>query len=188
MNEDIAQELGILANSQGKTLYSLINELGLAALEARRQGFTLEEATRAKKVVERAKKSRKILVNQDLWYMASAIALKEARSKWMKATSENAKWQANVFLDSEGDDAFLQSVREFVSDFLWDCSELVMERRGADGLLLKAVFVPEMPIEQTETLFKTFEVMFNSHGYVVTDFAVRHGFLTAQFKRVALRS
>lgn len=185
MNEDIAQELVTLANSQGKTLYSLINELGLAALEAHRQGFTLDEATRAKKVVERAKRSRKILVDQDLWYLASAIALKESRYKWLKAASDIARWQANVFLNGETDEDFLRSVREFVADFLWDCSELVMEKRGADGLLLKAVFVPEMPLEQTETLFKTFEVMFNSHGYVVTDSAVRQGFLTAQFKRVS---
>lgn len=185
MNEDIAQELGTLANIQGKTLYSLINELGLAALEAHRLGFSLEEATKAKKTLDRAKKSRIILVNQDLWYMASTEAFRASRNKWLKATSDNVKWQADVFLHGTTDEEFLESIAGFASDFLWDCSELEMKKKGNDGLLFKAVFVPEMPLEHTMTIFKSFEVMFNSRGYVVTDSAVRPGFLTVEFKKVS---
>lgn len=66
MNEDIALELNKLANSSGKTLYSLINEIGIYALEANRQGFSLEEALAANKLVRSARRSRMVLVNQDL--------------------------------------------------------------------------------------------------------------------------
>src|SRR5580658_533881 len=84
MNEDIAQELNKLANIQGKTLYSLINELGVCALEANKNGFGLEEAVKAKKLVERAKRSRMMLVNQDLWYFASSQAMRMSSTKWVK--------------------------------------------------------------------------------------------------------
>lgn len=64
MNEEIAQDLNKLANMSGKTLYSLINEIGIQAIEANRQGFTLEEAVKAKKLVQSARRSRMVLVNQ----------------------------------------------------------------------------------------------------------------------------
>jgi len=56
MSEEVAQELNRLANLQGKTLYSLVNEAGIQAIEAHRQGFTLEEAVAAKKLVQSAKR------------------------------------------------------------------------------------------------------------------------------------
>jgi len=185
MNEDIAQELVRLANMEGKTLYSLINELGLFALEAHRLGYSPREAAKARVVEDRAKKSRMMLVNQDLWYTASSEASRGVKKKWTKAITENAKWQADVFLNKASEEEFLQSLRDYASDFLWDCSEFLLEKRKGDEFFLKAVFVPEMPLEHTSVVFKALEVMFNSGGYVITDSAVRAGFLTATFKRVS---
>src|SRR5271154_1788637 len=98
MNEEIAQELNKLANMSGKTLYSLINEIGIQALEAHRQGFGLEEAVAAKKLMQSATKSRMVLVNQDLWYFASSKAMNASKGRWLKLIRDSAQWQANVFL------------------------------------------------------------------------------------------
>src|SRR5882672_5940018 len=84
MSEDIAQELNRLANLQRKTFFSLVNEIGLNALEANKNGFTLEDAVAAKKLMQRARKSRMVLVNQDLWYFASSQALKASKNRWLK--------------------------------------------------------------------------------------------------------
>ncbi|MDA4115443.1 MAG: hypothetical protein OK442_02675 [Thaumarchaeota archaeon] len=184
MNEDIAQELNKLANLSGKTLYSLINEIGIYALEANRQGFSLEDALAAKKMVQRARRSRMVLVNQDLWYFASSQAMKASQSKWLKLIRDSAQWQANVFLTSSTEKEFIESVRKLLTDFFWECGDVKLEPQGADGLAMRLAFVPEMPLEHTQGLFKAFEGMFNAHGYVVTESMVKPGFLTITFKKV----
>jgi hypothetical protein len=186
MSEEIAQELNRLANMQGKTLYSLVNEIGLDALEANKSGFTLDEAIVAKKLTQRAKKSRMILVNQDLWYFASSQALKASKNRWLKLIRDIAHWQANVFLANSNGVEFLESVRRLLADFFWDCGEVKLEETESGGsLALRLAFVPEMPLEHTQGLFKVFEGMFNVHGYFVTDSLVEPGFLAVTFKKVS---
>jgi hypothetical protein len=185
MNEDIAQELNKLANSSGKTLYSLINEIGVCALEANRRGFSLEDAVAAKKLVQSARRSRMVLVNQDLWYFAGSQAMKASKNRWLKLIRDSAQWQANVFLTGSSDKEFVESVRALLADFFWDCSEIKLEAQGGDGLALRLAFVPEMPLEHTEGVFKALEGMFNAHQYVVTDSMVKPGFLAITFKRIS---
>lgn len=184
MNEEIAQELNRLANMQGKTLYSLINEIGACALKANASGFSLDDSIEAKKLMERARRSRMVLVNQDLWYFASSQALLASKNKWLKRIHDCAQWQANVFLAGQSDKEFVESVRRFVADFLWDCSEVKIDETDGDNLTLRLAFIPEMPLEHTQGLFKAFEEMFNAHGYVATDSTVEPGFLTLCFKRI----
>jgi hypothetical protein len=184
MNEDIAQELNKLANQSGKTLYSLINEIGMYALEASRQGFSLEDALAAKKMVQRARRSRMVLVNQDLWYFASSQAMKTSDKKWLKLIRDCARWQANVFLTASTEKEFIESVRALLTDFFWDCGEVKLEAQAAGGLAMRLAFVPEMPLEHTQGLLKAFEGMFNAHGYVVVDSMVKPGFLTIALKKV----
>jgi hypothetical protein len=185
MNEDIAQELNMLANLQGKTLYSLINEIGASALEANRHGFSLEEAVAAKKVAESARKSRMVLVNQDLWYFASTQAAKASKGKWLKLIRDGAQWQANVHLTGSSNVEFTESVGKLVKDYFWDCSEVrITEGQGGETLALRLAFVPEMPLEHTQGLFKAFEAMFNAHGYIATSSTVEPGFLAVSFKRI----
>ena len=50
---------------------------------------------------------------------------------------------------------------------------------------MRLAFVPEMPLEHTQGLFKAFEGMFNAHGFVVTDSMVKPGFLAVTFKKVS---
>jgi hypothetical protein len=185
MNEDIAQGLNKLANMSGKTLYSLINEIGTSALEANKQGFSLEDAVAAKKSMQSARRSRMVLVNQDLWYFASSQAMKASKNRWLKLIRDCAQWQANVFLTGSSDKEFVESVRTLLADLFWDCGDVKLEEgQGGDSLVMRLAFVPEMPLEHTEGLFKTFECMFNAHRYVVTDSMVKPGFLAVTFKRV----
>jgi hypothetical protein len=190
MDEEVAQELNRLANVQGKTLYSLVNEIGTQAIEASRQGFSLGEAVRAQKLVQSAKRSRKVLVNQELWYFASSQAMKASKNKWLKLVRESAQWDTNVYLAKAGSNQapgeFLASVRGLVADFYWDCSEAsIEEEEGETGTLeLRLAFVPEMPLEHTRVLFKAFEGMFNMRGYVATSSTVEPGFMVVSFKRV----
>ncbi len=186
MSEDVAQELNRVANSQGKTLYSLINEIGLCALEASKHGFSLEDAVTAKKSAQSARRSRMLLVNQDMWYFASSQAMRASRKRWLKLIRDSSQWQANVFLTGSSAAEFIDSVRRLLADFYWDCGEVRLEEgEGGQNLLLTLAFVPEMPLEHTQGLFKAFEGMFNSHGYLVTDSMVEPGFLTVEFKRVS---
>lgn len=185
MNEDVAQELNRLANLSGKTLYSLINEIGIYALEANKQGFSLEDAVKAKKILQSARRSRMVLVNQDMWYFASSEAMKASKNKWLKLIRDSAQWQANVFLTSPGDAEFIESVKRLLADFFWDCGEARLDagEKGED-LTLRLAFVPEMPLEHTQGLFKTFEAMFNARGFIATESTVEPGFLEIEFKKV----
>jgi hypothetical protein len=186
MHEGVAQELNRMANLQGKTLYNLINEIGLSALEANKSGFSLDDAVIAKKLVQKARRSRMVLVNQDLWYFASSQAIRASRSKWLKLVRECAQWQANVFLTGASDAEFIESVRRLLADFFWDCGEARLDvQDGGENLAVRLAFVPEMPLEHTQGLFKAFEGMFNTHGYLVTDSMVEPGFLTIEFRRIS---
>jgi hypothetical protein len=185
MNENIAQELNKLANLQGKTLYSLINEIGISALDANRKGFSLDDALKAKKLLQSARRSRMVLVSQDMWYFASSEAMKASKSKWTKVIQDVAQWQANVFLASSSDAEFIDSVRRLLADFYWDCGDVRLEAgQHGEDLALRLAFVPEMPLEHTLGIFKAFEGMFNAHGYVATDSTVEPGFLTIAFKKL----
>lgn len=185
MNEDIAQELNRLANLQGKTLYSLVNEIGLQTLEANKAGSNLEDAVTAKKLLHSARRSRMVLVNQDLWYFASSQAFKSFKNKWLKLIRDTAQWQANVYLTQPGDPEFVESVRRLIADFYWDCGEAEVEdTNGGEGLVVRLAFVPEMPLDHTEGLSKAFEGIFNARGYVATESTVQAGYLAMTFKRV----
>jgi hypothetical protein len=185
MNEDVAQELNRLANLSGKTLYSLINEIGIQALEANKQGFSLEEAVTAKKLLQSARRSRMVLVNQDLWYFASSEAMKASKSKWLKLIRDSSQWQANVFLTGSSDSEFIESVRKLLANYFWDCGEvMVVQGEKSQSIAMRLAFVPEMPLEHTRGLFKAFEGMFNVHGYVPTDSTVEPGFLAITFRKV----
>jgi hypothetical protein len=190
MSEDVAQELNRLANLEGKTLYSLVNEMGKQAIEAHKQGFTLEEAVAATNLLRSAKRSRMLLVNQDLWYFASSQAMKCApKDKWTKLVRNSAQWDSDLFLAREresgtiAEERFVASLKRFVEEFFWDCSEMRLETSG-EGLELRLAFVPEMPQEHTLGLFKLFEGVFNAHGYIATESTVKPGFLRASFKRM----
>ena len=184
MSEEIAEELNRLANSQGKTLYSLINEIGLATLESYRHGFNLNDAIKAKLVLDRAKKSRMVLVNQDLWYSGSSKAYKSFKTEWLKQAYEHAKWRAHVFLNNGSHEEVITSVKKLLEDYEWDCTDIAIEQKGSDGIFLRLVFVPEMSLEHTKSLFKVFEGMFNVLGYVIVDSVVRPGFLMLLFKKL----
>lgn len=189
MGEGIAQDLNRLANIEGKTLYSLINEIGAQALEAKALGFGLDQAISAKRLVESAKRSRMVLVNQDMWYFASAQAMKASQRRWMKMVADTAQWQASVFLEGGGDPGvkeMLQSVRRFVERFVWDSTEFTVEREDeAKGFFsFRLALVPETPLDTTRAVFKTLEVMANQRGYVAVSSALQPGFFTASFKRL----
>ena len=189
MNEDIAQELNKIANSSGKTLYSLANEIGMKALEANRCGFDLDEAVASKMLLQSAKKSRMILVNQDLWYFASTQAMRASKAKWLRLIRDSAQWQANVHLVGSSTGEFAASLKKLLTNFFWDCSEAkLVESDNGETLSLRLAFVPEMPLDHTEGLFKAFEAMFNAHHFVATTSAVEPGYLFVQFKRLNLNN
>lgn len=184
LNEDIAIELNKIANCQGKTLFSLMNEIAQSEIEAVTHGFSLSEAVDAKKLTERAKKSRMILVSQDLWYHASSEALKNEADKFFRTVYRNATWYADGFVDASAD-TFVDSLKKFVDSFFWDCTESSFESKDDDSLEMKLVFVPEMPVEHTRVLLKVFEAIFNAHQYFVVESTVRGGYIRAIFRKVS---
>jgi hypothetical protein len=89
-------------------------------------------------------------------------------------------------LSNLSDAEFVGSLRALLADFFWDCSELSLDEHG-DSLSMRLAFVPEMPLDHTRVLFKGFEAMFNSRGYVATGSDVGPGFLSTTFKKVDQR-
>lgn len=183
ISEDVAIELNRIANSQGKTLFSLMNEIGQSQIEAVNHGFSLSEAVEGKKLVERAKKSRMILVNQDIMYYASSEAVRNEPNKFLKMVYRNATWYGSGFIDAS-EENFIDSLRKFVEAYFWDCTEATFERKGEDHLELKLAFVPEMPVDHTKVLMKVFEAIFNANQYFVVDSTVRGGFIRSLFRKI----
>jgi hypothetical protein len=83
INDKIAEELNQIANQEGKTLYSLINEIAIIGIDAYRRGFPLKDAVETRVFLDRVRKGRMLLVNQDLWYTASGIAYRKDSDGWL---------------------------------------------------------------------------------------------------------
>lgn len=184
LSEDTAIQLNKIANSQGKTLFSLMNEIAQSEIDAVAHGFSLSEAVEAKKLTERAKKSRMVLVNQDLWYQASSEAMKNEADKFLKTVYRNATWYADGFVDTSTD-TLINSLERFIHSFFWDCTESFFDPKDKDNLEMKLVFVPEMPLEHTKVLLKVFEAIFNAHQYFVVESTVRGGYIRATLRKVS---
>lgn len=186
MNEEIAGELNRIANLQGKTFYSLINEIALAAIDAFNQGFLLREAVDAKSLLDKAKRSRLLLVNQDLWYLASDLAYRRNKDEWMSQVYEKAKWYGRAFLDITSKEALIESFEQVFKNLFWDCSELAIEQGEEETFSLRAYFVPEMPLQHTSVVLRTVEGMLNASGYAILKYTIEPGYLAFIFRRVPL--
>lgn len=186
MNEEIADQLNRIANLQGKTLYSLINEIASVSIEAFNQSLSLKEALDAANLLNRAKKTRLMLVSQDLWYLASDIAYRRNRNEWLRQVYEKAKWYGRVFLRSTPKEAFTESLKQVFKGLFWDCSELEMEEKSDGTLSLRAHFAPEMSLQHTSMLMRAVEGILNASGYAILKYTIEPGYLASIFKRVLL--
>ena len=180
MTEEIVEKLNAIANVQGKTLYGLLNELGLLALEAHASKIDLSEALKAKKLFDRAKRTRLILVNQDSWYLASSKSYKSSKTEWLEHIYKNAKWYADLSINQNSREEKLRSLEKFIDELFWDCTDMKMDQEDGN-LRLKLAFVPEMSIEHTSVLFKQVEGVCNAIGYVVLDHTINPGVIMATF-------
>lgn len=186
MNEEVADKLNRVANKQGKTLYNLINEIAVTDIEAYGKGFSLKEAIDTKSHLDKARKTRLLLVNQDLWYTASGIAYKKNRDDWLNQVYEKAKWYGRVFLDSTSIDTYIESLKDILYNLFWDCNEASIQREDDDTFTLRAFFTPEMLHQHTYVIMRMIEGLLNSSGYAILRYTVESGYLALIFKRVPL--
>lgn len=188
MNEAIAEELNEVANLQGKTAYGFVNETALTAIEAHRKGFSLKEAVEAKILLDKVKKNRLILVNQDLWYYASDLAYRRRKDEWLERVYEKAKWYGLVFLDVSSNQRFQQSFKETLQYLFWDCSGFELKENEDKTLSLRAHFTPEMSLEHTHVVLRSIEGILNSAGYAIIRHVIEKGYLTVIVKQISIPS
>lgn len=186
MSEKIAEDLNSVANIQGKTAYSLINEAAKAAIEAFDNGFTIKEAFDAKLLIDKAKKNRLILVNQDLWYYSNNIIYNEKKSEWLKEVYEKGKWYGLVFLDNSSTDTFQKTLKELFQILFWDCNGFEIQENTDKTFILKAHFTPEMSLQHTEVVLNEIEGIINSIGYAIINYNIEKGYLRIILKHVPL--
>ncbi len=186
MNEEIAEELNRVANTQGKTLYSLINELASVGIEAHRLGFSLKEAVENKNLLNRVRKARLLLVNQDLWYTASDIAYKKNKDEWLSQAYEKAKWYGRIFLDNSSEDTLVKSLGDVLHNLFWDCNEVSIQKESGDTVSMRVFFTPEMLLQHTTIVERMIEGLLNTSGYAILRHMVEPGYIALIFKRVPL--
>jgi len=182
MSNDVAEELNQIANIQGKTLYSLINELTTFGIEAYRQGFSIKEAIEAKTFLNKAIKSRLLFVNQDMWYNASSIIYKKNKEEWLNQAYEKAKWYGKVFLGKIPENIFIEMFREALKKLFLDCNEIYIKKEEKDTYNLKAIFSPEMPLQHTFVIMRMIEGLLNSSGYAILKYTVEQGYISMMFR------
>jgi len=186
INEKIAEELNRIANQEGKTLYSLINEIAVIGIDAYRRGFPLKDAVETRVFLDRVKRSRMILVNQDLWYTASGIAYRKDRNGWLNKAYEKAKWYGRLLSEESSDESFTESLRKMLYNLFWDCNEVQIRKNGEDTFDLRVFFIPEMPLQHASVVLRMVEGLLNSSGYAILRHTAEQGYLTILFKRVPL--
>ncbi len=186
MSDDIAEELNRIANREGKTLYNLINEIATISIDAYRNGISLKDAVETAIFLERVKKSRLLLVNQDLWYASSGAAYRKNRDEWLNQVYGKAKWYGRVFLNDSSDESFTESLKRTLYNLFWDCNEVEIQRESEDVFRLRILFIPEMPLQHATVVLRMVEGLLNSSGFAILRYTAEQGYLAILFKRVQL--
>lgn len=129
--DDLADEIGKIAEKRGFTLFSMLNELLDLAIKVDKLGVSLEEAVNAYGLAKEIKDASFTLVLESLLYDTAEIAYEKASEKTLKAWYDAGVWIAKRYLARGVADPLSAYERE-LSVFAWNIPGLSIHRSGKE--------------------------------------------------------
>lgn len=133
--EDLLNRLVEVAKDQGSSLYDLVNELFILAIDSDELNLSLKRVVDERKKLEAARAAGFVLGLENLWYEMADLAYKKEKRTALKNWFDAGVWFAKRYT-SNGNDAPLEAFRDELSTFTWNAPECNLERLG-DKVLVK---------------------------------------------------
>jgi hypothetical protein len=133
--EDLLNRLVEVAKDQGSSLYDLVNELFILAIDSDELHLSLKRVVEERKKLEAARAAGFVLGLENLWYEMADLAYKKEKRAATKNWFDAGVWFAKRYI-SNGNNAPLEMFRDELSTFTWNAPECSLERVG-DKVLVK---------------------------------------------------
>lgn len=133
--EDLLNRLVEVAKDQGSSLYDLVNELFILAIDSDELNLSLKRVVDERKKLEAARAAGFVLGLENLWYEMADLAYKKEKRTALKNWFDAGVWFAKRYI-SNGNNAPLEMFRDELSTFTWNAPECSLERVG-DKVLVK---------------------------------------------------
>ena len=178
---DLAHRLMGIANRQGRTVYSLTNEIVEQAIEADLLDCPLKDIVEFYRLLRVEKDSGSVIIRKDnLLYMIDKLYPREKKvlwDKWYRSGRWYGKYLQVKFLNGEQ----FGVLEKLLDACAWDSSEFRLQRDG-DNLVLNSVSLASS-LEYTELVARFLEGIVHSLGYETTNNDITRGLIVLEFKK-----
>lgn len=125
--DDLADEIGKIAQNRGFTLFALLNELLDLAIKAEGMGISLKDAVDAYELAKEVRDASYTLVLENLLYDTAEIAFKKEKEATLKTWFDAGVWIAKRY-SARGEKDPLAAYERELKVFGWNIPGVSMER------------------------------------------------------------
>jgi len=170
--EDLVNRLLSIAKRQGRSLYSLVNEIFELVIRAEDLGVNIQTAFEERWILKNAQKDGFILVPEGLWYEMAEIAYQNSKDEALKKWFEAGVWLAKRYIEVETEEPF-EAFKRSLKAYNWNMVEIMINEE--DQKISIRIISPRMP-ETYANLYSTFvEGALNTFGYKIAKKEVSFG-------------
>ena len=170
--EDLVNRLLSIAKRQGRSLYSLVNEIFELVIRAEDLGVNIQTAFEERWILKNAQKDGFILVPEGLWYEMAEIAYQNSKDEALKKWFEAGVWLAKRYIEVETEEPF-ETFKRSLKAYSWNVPEISVERD--EGRVSVRIISPRLT-ESYTTLYSMFiQGVLETFGYKVSEKTVSAG-------------
>jgi len=127
--EDLLNRLADVAETQGCSMFELVNDIFQLAIDSDELSFSLKRVVEERKTLETAKGAGFILGLESLWYEMADIAYKKDKRVALKNWFDSGIWFATRYA-TNGLKSPLDDFKNDLSAFTWNAPEFELELVG----------------------------------------------------------
>jgi len=178
----LVQEIIKVANKNGKTVYSFINEILELVLEAEKMGVPLKEIIEYYKLADIERKSGGITTRKDIMnYLISKVYPAE-KDEMLKKWYESGLWYGTYLLIKFEKEKSIEMLQKLFRTLAWGISDITISAEE-DRLHLRCTAPEHQTVEETELFSKFLEGAIHSLGYETTKRKILKGLILLDCKQ-----
>ena len=178
---DLAEKITEMSKKEGKTIYSLTNEVLEDAIRAYMLGYKPSEMIDYFLFTVAEKEAGAVVISADiLMHLISKIYSREKEALWKKWV-EWGQWYGKYLAAKFYDQEPLETLKRMFGSGIWEVSDFNFLRE-ANGVSMRCL-MPHLSSERTELFSKFLEGMMDSFGYCLTEHGSLRGIISLKFEK-----
>ena len=179
---DLVEKVIRVANKNGRTVYSFVNEVMEQALEAEEMGRSLKEIVELYKLIEIEKKSGAVLTTRErLSFLIEKLYPLEKEAlleKWY----DSGQWYGKYLLLRFGEGKPVEMLEKLLQLYAWDVGEILMSKESG-SVHLRCVAPNHSRKAETELFSRYLEGVMDSLGYHLKKRDLSKGLVLLDFEK-----